>query len=36
VTGKIKSVLARLDRLGAAADDAGDGNRLGRRATLFE
>jgi len=36
VTGRIKSVLARLDRLGAAVDDAGDGNESKRRAILFE
>jgi len=36
VTGRIKSILARLDRLGAAVDNAGDGNELKRRAILFE
>jgi len=36
VTEKIKSVLARLDRLGAAVDDAGDGDELKRRVIVFE
>ena len=36
MTGRIKSVLARLDRLGTAVDDAGDGNESKRRAILFE
>jgi len=36
VTGKIKSVLTQLDRLGAAVDGAGDGDELKRRVILFE
>jgi len=36
VTGRIKYVLSRLDRLGAAVDNAGDGNEPKQRAILFE
>jgi len=36
VTGRIKSVLARLDRLGVATDDTSDSNESRRRAILFE
>ena len=36
MTGRIKSVLARLDRLGAAVDDEGDDDELKRCVILFE
>jgi len=36
VTGKIKPVLARLDRLRLATEGAGDDAELKRRAILFE
>jgi len=36
VTGRIKSVLARLDRLEAAVGDEGDDDELKRRVILFE
>jgi len=36
MTRRIKSILARLDRFGAAVDNAGDGDELNRRVILFE